>query len=169
MKPYDRASVVECSEGCPAYSCLLQIKQFKSCSFEPPFGIVASSSRRTMGCCPSKHDAPLATATTRQEMSQGPRSPVALAPPVAKAASRSSQRSRANSGHRSLPGRDVSKSERPRSNSNPQKRQPMASDEDVPPVPSHSRTRALTMASPSRTTSTPLSGPKGEYYRRWST
>ena len=167
MKPYDRASVVECSEGCPAYSCVLQIKQFKSCSFEPPFGIVASSSRRTMGCCPSKHDASLTTATTRQEMSQGPRSPVALAPPVAKAASRSSQRSRANSEHRSQPGRDVSNSERPRSNSNPtQKRQPPI---NVPPVPSHVRNRALTITpSSTKNTSTPPSGPGGECYRRWS-
>ena len=80
--------------------------------------------------------------------------------------SRSSQRSRANSEHRSLHGGDVPKRERPPSNSNLQKRQPVTFDEDVPPVPSRARTRALTTASSSRNTGTPPSA--GECYRRWS-
>ena len=120
-----------------------------------------SSSRRTMGCFASKPDVPppATTTTTGQEMSQ--RQPFPVAPPVARAASRSSQRSRANSEHRSPQGGYVPKRERPKSRSNPQKRQPMMSDEDVWAVPSHSRTQASTMASSSRNTSTPPSA--GEY------
>ena len=128
------------------------------------------SSRRTMGCRPSKTDvSPPATTTTRQEMSQPPRSPLAPAVPVARAASHSSQRSRANSEHRPLQGGDVPKPKRPRSNSNPsQKRQPMTFDEDVPPVPSHARprTKSAFASSSSRNTNTPPSA--GECYRRWS-
>ena len=116
-----------------------------------------SSSRRTMGCCASKINDQPSASTTRQEMSQRE---------VARAPSRSSQRSRANSEHRSLHGGDVPKRERPPSNSNLQKRQPVTFDEDVPPVPSRARTRALTTASSSRNTGTPPSA--GECYRRWS-
>ena len=86
-------------------------------------------------------------------------------PPVARVPSRSSQRSRANSGHGSRQVDDTPMRERPRSSSAPQKRQPMTS-EDVPPVPSHtSRTRAKSAsASSSRNTSSPVSA--GECYRR---
>ena len=94
------------------------------------------------------------------------RQPSPVVAQVARSPSRSSQRSRANSEHRSLHDDDVPKRERPRSNSNLQKRQPVTFDEDVPPLPSHARTRALTTASSSRNTSTPPSA--GECYRRWS-
>ena len=128
-----------------------------------------SSSSRTMGCCASKADVlpPAPTSTTRQEMSQVERQPPPVAPPVARAASRSSQRSRVNSEHRSLHGGDVPKRERPRSNSNPQKRQPMTFDEDAPPVPStRPRTKSAFAPSSSRNPSTQPS--PGECYRRWS-
>ena len=119
---------------------------------------ILSSSRRTMGCCASKINDQPSASTTRQEMSQRE---------VARAPSRSSQRSRANSEHRSLHGGDVPKRERPRSNSNPQKRQPMSFDEDVPPVPSYTRTRtrASTIASSSRSMTPPVH--VGECCCRW--
>ena len=87
-------------------------------------------------------------------------------PPVARAPSRSSQRSRANSGQGSRQVDDLPMRERPRSTSAPQKRQPMTATEDAPPVPSHtSRTRAKSAsASSSRNTSTPVGA--GERYLR---
>ena len=88
-----------------------------------------------------------------------------VGPPVARAPSRSSQRSRSNSEHGSRQVDDTPMRERPRSTSAPQKRQPMTT-EDVPPVPSHtSRTRAKSAsASSSRNTGTPVSA--GECYLR---
>ena len=122
--------------------------------------------RRAMGCCASKSDVLQPAQTiTRQEMCQ--RQSLPVAPPVAKGPSRSSQRSRANSGPRPPPTKDATLPwpERPRSNSNPRKRPPMLFDEDVPPVPSHtSRTRA-------RSTSSSKSASPivrvGKCYRRW--
>ena len=105
----------------------------------------------------------LSQAPTRQEMSQ--RQPPPIVPQLPRTPSHPSQRSRANSEHHSL-GDDVPRRERPRSNSETQKRQPWTFDEDVPPVPSHSRSRALTMAMSSRNTSTPPSA--GKLYCRWS-
>ena len=121
--------------------------------------------RRPMGCFASKHDVPPPTTTTvREVMSQRQSSPVV--PQATRAPSRSSQRSRANSGHRSPSVKDVSMREWPRSDSTPQKWQPSTVDEDLPPVPSHSRRRARsTLASPSNK-STPVR--VGECYRRWS-
>ena len=91
-----------------------------------------------------------------------------VAPHVARAPSRSSQRSRANSGYGSPQGGHVPKRERSRSNPTLPKRQPMKVAEDVSPVPSRtSRTRAKsTFASSNVNTSTPVSA--GECYRRWS-
>jgi hypothetical protein len=144
--------------------CPLSIDTLIPCGVRPRNHL--PSSRRPMGCCSSKpDDSPSATTPAREVTSQ--RQPSPVAPPVERAPSRSAPRSRANSGHGSLPVDDVPMRERPRSNSTPQKRQPMTVDEDVPPVPSHSRHRAKsTHASSSRNTSTPVSA--GESYHRWS-
>lgn len=119
-----------------------------------------SSLRRPMGCFASKPDVPPPAMTTvGGVVSQRQSSPVV--PQATRAPLRSSQRSRANSGHRSPPVKEVSMREWPRSNSTPQKWQPSTVDEDLPPIPSHSSRRRR-----SRNTSTPVR--VGECYRRWS-
>ena len=104
----------------------------------------------------------LSQAPTRQEMSQ--RQPPPIVPPVARMPSSSSRRSRTTSERRSIRGDDMPKRERPRSNLNPQKRPPMAFDEDLPPVPSRIRTISAFAPSSSKSPSTQPS--PGECYRR---
>ena len=156
LHAYNMPPHLDCLEpSCPlTYIQDLMRVRFRNCLPDLP------SLRRPMGCFASKHDVPPpATTTDRERMSQRHSSPVVLQ--AARAPSRSSQRRRANSGHRSPSVKEVSMREWPRSNSTPQKWQPSTVDEDLPPIPPHSSRRRR-----SRNTSTPVR--VGECYRRWS-
>ena len=138
----------------------------QSFSWAAPFVIAENTPRKNQVSCSLRNHLMLhhLCIFCRSQI-QGQPSPAV--PQVARAPERSSRRSRANSGHGSRQVDDVHMRERPRSNSTPQKRQPMTVDEDMLLVPSHaSRTRAKSMFAISGNMDTLVS--IGECYRRWS-